>query len=283
MAYHQDRFEDFSLMIYKNESLLALFPANRVNNVVYSHQGLTYGDLIYLDILDFNTRQTICKMLLDHLSRHHIKSIIIKTLPEFYHSDLFSKTSCFQSIKKVSVIKKNRVLAIDYNGNFKIHKTKVKRYKKIESSGFNIRQNESEFEVFWNSILIPRLKEKHNSQPVHSLSEILFLHHKFENEIIQYTIYQEDELLAGITIFKKGKVVKSQYGMASVNGEKLNALDMLFVYLIYKCQDEGIEYFSMGTVNNDSKIGYSEGMLKQKQELGCSMYSQDILKVILHD
>ena len=46
MDYHQDRFEDFSLMIYKNEKLYALLPANKKNEVVYSHEGLTYGGLL---------------------------------------------------------------------------------------------------------------------------------------------------------------------------------------------------------------------------------------------
>ena len=31
MDYHQDRFEDFSLMVYKNETLYALLPANKKN------------------------------------------------------------------------------------------------------------------------------------------------------------------------------------------------------------------------------------------------------------
>ena len=47
MDYHKDRFEDYSLMVYKNEKLVAVLPANRVENVVYSHQGLTYGGLVY--------------------------------------------------------------------------------------------------------------------------------------------------------------------------------------------------------------------------------------------
>ena len=46
MDYHHDRFEDFSLMVYKNETLYALLPANKKNEVVYSHQGLTYGGLL---------------------------------------------------------------------------------------------------------------------------------------------------------------------------------------------------------------------------------------------
>ena len=46
MDYHADRFQDFSLMIYRKNKLYALLPANKKSNVLYSHQGLTYGGLI---------------------------------------------------------------------------------------------------------------------------------------------------------------------------------------------------------------------------------------------
>ena len=47
MDYHSDRFRDYSLMVYKNEKIITLLPANRVGDTLYSHQGLTYGGLIY--------------------------------------------------------------------------------------------------------------------------------------------------------------------------------------------------------------------------------------------
>lgn len=47
MEYHSDRFEDYSLLIFdEKENLKALFPANRIENDLFSHQGLTYGGLI---------------------------------------------------------------------------------------------------------------------------------------------------------------------------------------------------------------------------------------------
>jgi hypothetical protein len=51
MEYHKDRFDDFSLMVFDKEKLVAILPANRVGDTVFSHQGLTYGGLIYSDKL----------------------------------------------------------------------------------------------------------------------------------------------------------------------------------------------------------------------------------------
>jgi hypothetical protein len=283
MEYHQDRFDDYSLMIYFNDQLFAIFPANISKGSVYSHQGLTYGGLVFKNELNVRQIETIHKVVLDFMKTENIKSLIVKPLPEFYNVQLLKFENHWQSQSNSSVIKKNMILAIDYNSDYKIHKTKLKRYKKIEKNGFIIKDGRLEFEKFWNAILIKRLEEKHQSKPIHSLLEIQYLHDKFEQDINQYTIYKDDRLLAGITMFKKGLVVKSQYGMASVEGEQLNALDMLFVHLINTFKDSGMQYFSMGTVNNNSELGYSMGMLKQKQELGCSTYIQDIIKVDLND
>ncbi|MGM5470663.1 hypothetical protein ACS386_10325 [Flavobacteriaceae bacterium LMO-SS05] len=66
MEYHQDRFEDFSLMVFKKDKLIAILPANKIKNGVYSHQGLTFSGLIKF------------------LNHHQIKSLRIKQIPLIY-------------------------------------------------------------------------------------------------------------------------------------------------------------------------------------------------------
>jgi len=283
MEYHQNRFEDCSLMVYNREDLIAIFPANKSNDVVYSHQGLTYGGLFFKEEISSTQLEDLFELLFDFFKTQNVQSVIVKLIPEFYCSQSLKTIGCLQRLEHSSVLKQNVVMAVDFNQDLKINKAKIKRFKKLQTNGFSIKEGRLEFRVFWNRILLKRLAEKHNSKPVHTLSEIEYLQSKFEEEIIQYNIYCDDEILAGITIFKKGNVVKSQYGMASVEGEKLNALDMLFVSLIYKFKAEGMHYFSMGTVSNDSELGYSKGMLNQKRELGCSKYMQNIWKIELND
>jgi hypothetical protein len=45
MEYHEERFHDYSLLIFLRKIIIAVLPANRVSDTVYSHQGLTYGGL----------------------------------------------------------------------------------------------------------------------------------------------------------------------------------------------------------------------------------------------
>ena len=47
MEYHKDRFEDYSLIVLDGERWVAVLPANIEEAKVFSHQGLTYGGLVY--------------------------------------------------------------------------------------------------------------------------------------------------------------------------------------------------------------------------------------------
>ena len=85
MDYHADRFQDFSLMIYRKNKLYALLPANKKSNVLYSHQGLTYGGLIMskksttLEVIE--TFQAINSFL----KEQNIDKVIYKPIPYIYH------------------------------------------------------------------------------------------------------------------------------------------------------------------------------------------------------
>ena len=58
MDYHSDRFEDYSLMFYIGNRLLAVLPAHVVGDTLYSHQGLTHGGLLMS--VHLTMAQTMC-------------------------------------------------------------------------------------------------------------------------------------------------------------------------------------------------------------------------------
>ncbi|MEM6517451.1 MAG: GNAT family N-acetyltransferase [Bacteroidota bacterium] len=283
MDYHNDRFEDFSLMVYSKEKLIALLPANKKAQTLYSHQGLTYGGIIINENITLPDLETIFEAVVAFLKGNGFQNLVIKSFPSLYSSQPNEEVQYILNKRKAKIIHQNLILAIDYKSDFIIYKSKLKRYRKLESGRFEVREGISEFQPFWKFLLERRLAEKHNTKPVHTLDEILSLYEAFPKEIIQFNIYLDNVLLAGITIFKTKMTVKSQYGIASAQGEKLGALDMLFVYLIKKYQEEGLCYFSMGRINDDGfDGGYNPGMLKQKQEFGCHIYPQPVFELKLN-
>ncbi|MDR7210058.1 FemAB family protein [Flavobacterium piscis] len=278
MEYHKDRFEDYSLMVFDGEKLVAVLPANIVENRVYSHQGLTYGGLVYRSGINAEKVELILDDILFFLKENSIVIFYYRPVPNFY---LFGGNNevDFFLIKRGAVLERKEMnLAVNLVSPLHISKSKLKHFRRIENFDLELVE-EQNFHPFWETVLEPRLLEKHNARPVHTKEEITILKHVFPENIKQFSIYYDNIIIAGITIFKTEKIVKSQYGATTKKGEELRALDFLFIKLIEKYKSEDKYFFDMGIVGDNNEKGYNAGLLKQKEELGCSVYNQDFYKI----
>ncbi len=280
MEYHKDRFEDFSMIILNGDKWVAVLPANIVDNQVFSHQGLTYGGLVFSKKVKAETVESILDCLLFFLKENAVKTLHYNPIPSFYFPSGNTEMD-FLLIKRGAIlVKKEMNLAINLSVPLDISKSKLKHFRKCQKSEVQIVEG-NQLDIFWEFVLEPRLLIKHQVKPVHSKDEILFLNSKFPENIKQYSVWYEDHIVAGITLFETDNVVKSQYGATTIKGEELRALDFLFINLIEKYQKQGKLFFDMGTVTENNESGYNAGLLKQKEELGCSVFSQDYLKLEL--
>jgi len=278
MEYHKDRFEDFSLLVYQDEKLISILPANKVGNAVYSHQGLTYGGLVYANKLKGGRVEAVLDAVLLFLKENAFETFYYKPIPNFYFPEGNNETDFFLFKRGAVLDRKEMNLAVNLELPLQISKSKLKHFRRIEDLDLDII-GEEDFNPFWEKILEPRLREKFNVKPVHTKEEIVLLKQKFPKNIRQYSVYQKDEIIAGITIFETENVVKSQYGATSKRGEEVRALDFLFINLIEKYKRKGKRFFDMGIVNEENESGYHPGLLKQKEELGCTVYNQDFYKI----
>lgn len=273
MEYHQNRFEDHSLIVEDEKGWVAVLPANRVEDKLYSHQGLTYGGLVFNDNFDGLTVIEIFETIVNHLKINQFKTFVIKPILPFYANKNFLEIEFSLIQKNASLYRKDMNLVINFKNDFSISKSKLKHFRRVSSLGLEIRED-NDFQLFWNNVLIPRLQEKHDTRPVHTVEEIIFLHSKFPQNIKQYNVYFDNEIIAGITLFVFKNGVKSQYGATTSVGEKMRALDFLFITLITKFKEK-VAFFDMGTVSEHQGKSFNPGLLKQKEELGCSISAQD--------
>jgi hypothetical protein len=279
MEYHNDRFTDYSLILESENKWMAVLPANVVENQVFSHQGLTYGGLVYDEKTDVEKVRIMWQTLTEFLKQERKEYLIYKPILSFYSQQSSDEMSYLLFKDKAVIYRKDLNLAIDFTKKWLVSKSKMKHFRRVSTLDLEIRQDQN-FELFWNTVLIPRLTEKHQTKPVHSLQEIKKLALQFPTNILQYNVYLEDEIVAGITLFYFGNGIKSQYGATTILGEKSRALDFLFINLIEDFKNK-VSFFDMGTVTEDNELGYNSGLLKQKEELGCSVYTQDFYKLTL--
>ncbi len=279
LAYHGDRFIDHSLLFLKDEKVIATLAANRVGDQLYSHQGLTYGALVLEKGIGFKDAKDIVDAFLVYLKSEGFRGFEIKLLPQFYMQQPAYEFEHLLLEAGAKMVKSQLNFAIDYSRPYFIHPTKARRARQAEERG--LRYEETGFDAFWNDVLTPRLSDKFDAEPVHSLDEIKLLHKQFPYNIKQVNCYNGDQLLAGVTLFLTEDVVKSQYGATTTEGEKFRAMDYLFVNLIQDYKDSGFRFFDMGTVQGGKSSLYNFGLIKQKEELGAQAYLQNTLKLDL--
>lgn len=85
MDYHSDRFMDNSLMFYEDEKLIALLPCNVVENILYSHQGLTFGGFIVDENMKQGKMLECFEVLKEYMKENNFKKLIYKSTPYIYH------------------------------------------------------------------------------------------------------------------------------------------------------------------------------------------------------
>lgn len=266
MDYHNDRFEDFSLLIYKGEKLYALLPANINDDVVYSHQGLTYGSFVLQDSAKLKSTFLAFKEVLKFLFEEKIKKLDIRIIPTFYNSLPSDELEYVLYKAGAGIVKRDVILLIDYQNKLGFQKNRREGINKAKRKNLIVKVD-GDYEAFWNKILIPNLKEKHNSSPVHSLDEIKLLAARFPNHIKQVNVYQDDKIVAGTTVFLTKKVIHPQYVSANSNKNELGSLDVLYNFIIDHFK-KGKNYFSFNTSSEENGKLLNEGLLFWKESCG---------------
>ena len=277
MDYHSHRFHDFSLLIFNKNKLVALLPANKVNNVLHSHQGLTYGGLIYEKGIKTTDIINVFAHILKYLNDNNIVSLTIKELTSIYLHSQTNNPLNYLIFKSKGVLKRvdmHSVLDLKNKNYSNSRKEGIKRGKK-----HNLKVEETnDFDLFWNSILIPNLKDKHNLSPVHSLEEITLLKSRFPNNIRQFNVLYNHQIVGGTTIFETSNVAHCQYISGNSYKNELGSLDFLHHFLIEDIYNEK-SFFDFGTSNINDGENVNEGLQFWKEGFGARSISQCFYEV----
>lgn len=277
MEYHKDRFEDFSLLVYENEKLVSVLPANKVNDVVYSHQGLTYGGLVYDEKIKLVSVIEIFKSILVFLNEKAIVKLHLKTMPAIYHLKPSEEIQYALFLAEAKLVRRDSLSVLNLSQENKISKV---RRRGIQKAVFNdlVIKEEDDFEDFWNEVLIPNLDKKHQAKPVHTLDEIQLLKKIFPVNIRQFNVYQNDKIIAGTSVFESKNVAHCQYISKNENQDNLGSLDFLFEFLIKKVFNEK-QFFDFGISNEEQGKKLNEGLSYWKESFGASTIVHDFYEV----
>ena len=278
MEYHQDRFDDYSLLVYKKDKLVGLLPANIKGNVVYSHQGLTYGGLILFKQASFEEAFGAFKVVLQFLHDNEVETLELKIIPSIYNKLPSDEVNYLMFQVKGNVTIKDVLSVIDQGNKLPIVSSNRKRgIKKAESKNLVVKEV-NDFDAFWNEILIPNLQHTHKVSPVHTLEEITLLKSRFPQNIRQFNVYHNDVIVGGTTIFETERVAHAQYISANQSRQELGTLDMLFNVLVNDVFKDK-SYFDFGISSENQGQQINQGLLSWKESFGSRSVVQEFYSV----
>ena len=278
MEYHSDRFTDHSFLFFLNNKLIALLPANIENNILYSHQGLTYGGLI----LSAYTKAAHVLHIFDcfktFASHNNISKIIYKTVPYIYHKQPSEEDLYALFRNDAQLTGRGISSCIDLQNPIWYSELRERGIKKAKEKSLLIKESTS-FDRFWK-ILEENLQNRYNVSPTHTLNEIEYLKSKFPDNIRLFEVWNPTSILGGCITFETLTTRHIQYISASEDGKKDNVLDFLFDYLILDSRNK-FKYFDFGISTEKNGLFLNEGLISQKEGFGARAIVYDIYELTI--
>lgn len=277
MEYHKDRFQDYSLIVLDGEKWIAVLPANSVGDEVFSHQGLSYGGLVYNEKVKLASVIAVFKTVLAFLDNENISKLQLKLIPSIYHQKPAEELNYALFLTDAKLIRRDSMSVIDLSERIMIASGRKEGIAKGKKNKLQIKETDG-FELFWNEILIPNLASKHQAKPVHSLEEITRLKGLFPDKIRQFNVYENETIVAGTTIFESTAVAHCQYISGKDDKNALGGLDLLFHHLITEVF-KNKRFFDFGTSNENQGRKLNNGLSFWKESFGSGTVVQDFYEV----
>jgi len=276
--YHGDKFDDASLLIYRDDKPVGLFPAHKIVDEIHSHQGLTYGGFILYQDLSMTGIIAVIKEVMRHYLEKGMKTLIIKDVPSFYGSSSLEWMPYCMFLLGADNFRTELSFAIPLPISPRMYtKGRKWRVNKAKRADLTISETQN-FQPFWEEVLVPNLWERHRVKPVHTLEEIKFLAENNKPFIRQFEVLDGGKIVAGATIYETKTAVHSQYLSSNSRGRKLSALDLLIDYLVRE-RFPHKAFFNFGIVNESQGRTINKGLMDWKESFGAKPYVHQFYKV----
>lgn len=277
MEYHSDRFEDFSLMVFDDtDKLIAILPANIKEDILYSHQGLTFGGFLVDDKMKTETMLEIFQFLKDYAKEQNIKKIVYKCIPYIYHIKPSEEDRYALFRNEAKLIRRDVTSTIDLTEQVRYSKGRKWTVNKAKKESIETFESDN-YEVFWE-LLTDVLESNHEAKPVHAFEEMKKLALLFPKNIKLFLAKKSEKVVSGALIYENQNIVHTQYLANSEEGRELGALDLLIDYLI-KDVYKNKKYFDFGISNEDAGRYLNTGLIAQKEGFGARAVVHDFYEL----
>jgi Acetyltransferase (GNAT) domain len=272
MEYHADRFDDHSLLFFDDDKLIALLPANRRDDALVSHGGLTYGGFVTDDRMRTGLMLQLFDILDAHCREHGLSKVVYKAVPHIYHRLPAEEDLYALFVRNARLVRRDVSSTVRMSDRVPISKGRKCGIKKGRSNKVTVRQSH-EIERFMG-IEEDSLQRKYGVRPTHSATEMRQLVDRFPNNIRLFAGYRDKEMLGGVIVYETPRVAHAQYIAATDVGKELAAHDCVMDELLNEVY-AGKAYFDFGISTEDRGRTLNAGLIENKESFGARAVAYD--------
>ncbi len=275
MDYHSDRFKDHSLLVYNDEKLIALFPANIEGEVLCSHCGLTYGGFLTNREMSVPLMLKTFEAFFEYCSKNGIEKVVYKTIPYIY-SDVPSEEDSYALFYFGAELIRRQVSTTVFLEDYKLNYKRKNGYNKAIKSGIVLKESDDLKDFF--EIVKVNLNNKYGVKPAHTYEEMSMLKERFPENIKFFGAYSNDELLGGAVVYQNKRTAHLQYLHVSENGKRYRTGDFIVVKLLSEIYKD-YKFFDFGHSTEDGGKTLNENLIKFKESFGGFAVCYDVYSI----
>ncbi len=271
LSYHVDRFLDHSMVLEDRRGrVVGVFPAAvspACPQTIVSHPGLTYGGVVHDGSVRGASMIAALGEIADLYRRLGYRRLQYKAVPAIYHSapaddDLYALFRL-----EGRRYRSDLSAAIDLSHRGPVTQRRARSRRRAEAASVSTDESWDEIGGFWE-ILEANLAQRHETAPVHSLSEIQLLHDLFPDEIILIAARITGTLVGGTVLFAAGPVLHMQYTATTEQGRTACVTDLVMERAIDLACRRGHRFFDFGVSTPHEGWCLDEGLYEFKISFG---------------
>ncbi|HEY0426357.1 MAG TPA: GNAT family N-acetyltransferase [Pyrinomonadaceae bacterium] len=274
-----NKLDDASLMFYKKNKLIALFPANLYADancrILHSFLRATYGGFIVSREVSVKTALEIVGKTIEFAKTRQVSRLIVRNPFRIFNIEPCDEIDYAMWFHGFEI--KSREIEICFKLDDGDIKTIRSRYS--DSTRRNVKKAAKfidvrisvDIENYWH-LLEKNLAERHHKKPVHDYDSIIRLIESVGSEnVLFFGGYHENELVSGILIFKFNNLaLHAQYIASDSRFQDLRPVNAVVDYIAEWGNQRGFKYFNLGTANENDGKSINGGLFSFKEGFGGS-------------
>jgi hypothetical protein len=237
MEYHRDRFDDYSLLFVSKARVIACLPAHRIDDVLCSHRGLTFGGLIMHERIQLSQVMTVFRSLLDHMKSNGIRTLYYRHMPHPYHR-LPAEEDIFVLSGLGARTVETKATCVAPVGTPVRYSPEIRRVvKRFATAGLTLRRsfNFAAFIAHCETYLWRR----RGARPVHTGAELERLAALFPDNILLYVVERNSNFEGGLVIYRNAACARAQYVAQTTFGQEAQIMPAIYDHVSTKVLPTG--------------------------------------------